>query len=130
MPGFGLGGKQDLQKGKQFFAEWRQIAPLMLGDYYPLTPYSLKLDQWIAWQFNRPEQGDGVVQTFRRDQCETGTQTYRLRDLDPSATYELTNFDVPGTSVASGKELMEKGLPVEIKDKPAAAVIVYRRVKP
>jgi alpha-galactosidase len=129
MPGFGLGGNQDLQKGKLFFAEWRQIAPLMLGDYYPLTPYSLKLDQWIAWQFNRPEQGDGVVQTFRRDQCETGTQTYRLRGLDPSATYELTNFDVPGTSVASGKELMEKGLPVEIKDKPGAAVIVYRRVR-
>ena len=38
----------------------------MLGDYYPLTSYSLQPDHWIAWQFNRPETGDGVVQAFRR----------------------------------------------------------------
>jgi alpha-galactosidase len=102
---------------------------MLEGDYYPLTRYSLKPDQWMAWQFNRPEQGDGVVQAFRRGQCEPAAQTYRLRGLDPSATYELTNFDVPGTSVASGKELMEQGLKIEIKDKPGAAVIVYRRVR-
>jgi hypothetical protein len=27
----------------------------------------------------------------------------------------------------SGKDLMEKGLPVEIQDKPGAAVIVYKK---
>jgi alpha-galactosidase len=130
MPGFGLGGNQDLQKSKVFFAEWRQIAPLMLGDYYPLTPYSLKLDQWIAWQFDRSEQGDGVVQAFRRDQCETGTQTYRLRGLDSAMTYEVTNFDRKENVRSNGKDLMEKGLPVEIADKPGAAVIVYRKIQP
>lgn len=129
MPGFGA-EDQDLRTIKTYYDEWRRIAPLMLADYYPLTPYSLQLDQWIAWQFNRPEQGDGVVQAFRRDQCEAGTQTYRLRGLDPAAAYEVTNFDVTGTTVASGKDLMEQGLPVEIKDKPGAAVMVYRRVQP
>ena len=101
----------------------------MLGDYYPLTPYSLKPDQWIAWQFNRPEPGDGMVQVFRREQCSDSSLVCRLHGLEPAATYELTNFDVAGATVVSGKDLMEKGLTVEIKDQPGAAVIVYRRAQ-
>ena len=31
-----------------------QIADLLLGDFYPLTPYSLAEDVWLAWQFDRP----------------------------------------------------------------------------
>jgi alpha-galactosidase len=101
----------------------------MLGDYYPLTEYSLQPDQWIAWQFDRPEQCDGVLQAFRRDRCAEAARTFRLRGLDPAAQYELTNFDVAGTTRVSGKELTDKGLSVEIKDHPGAAVIVYRRAK-
>ncbi|MEI6972582.1 MAG: GH36 C-terminal domain-containing protein, partial [bacterium] len=56
-------------------------------------------------------------------------QTYRLRGLDPVATYETKNFDVEGTIKITGKELMEKGLTVEIKDKPGAAVMVYQKVR-
>ena len=96
---------------------------------HPLTPYSLKLDEWIAWQFDRPEQGDGVVQAFRRDKCEESTKTFRLSGLDPAAQYELTNFDVEGTTRVSGKELVEKGLAIEIKGKPGAAVITCKRLK-
>ena len=97
------------------------------GDYYPLTPYSLAHDQWIAWQFNRPETGDGVVQALRRPDSDEATQTYRLRGLDPAAVYEVMNFDADGSTKALGADLMEKGLPVEIKAQPGAAVIVYRR---
>jgi alpha-galactosidase len=99
---------------------------MLEGDYYPLTPYSRAINQWIAWQFNRPEQGDGVVQTFRRKDCAEAAQTYRLRGLDPAAMYEVTNFDVNGSTTMSGQDLMEKGLTVEIKDRPGAAVIVYK----
>jgi hypothetical protein len=53
----------------------------------------------------------------------------RLRGIDPVATYEVTNFDLEGSTEVSGKELMEQGLKIEIKDKPGAAVIVYRRVR-
>jgi alpha-galactosidase len=109
--------------------EWRQMAPCMLGDYYPLTPYSLAADHWIAWQFNRPEQGDGVVQVFRRDQCMDSSLVCCLRGLDPATRYEVKNFDDEGATKVLGKDLMEKGLTVEVKDKPGAAVIVYRRVQ-
>ena len=108
--------------------QWRQVAPCMLGDYYPLTRHSLASDQWIAWQFNRPEEGDGAVQVFRRADSPFLRADFRLRGLDPEATYEVTNFDVAGSVKVSGRDLMEKGLTVEIKDKPGAVVIVYRRI--
>jgi alpha-galactosidase len=130
MPSFGMGGltPENMAAQQKAYGECRKIAPIMLeGDYYPLTRYSLKPDQWMAWQFNRPEQGDGVVQAFRRGQCEPAAQTYRLRGLDPAATYEVTDFDVAGTTMASGKDLMDKGLTIGIKDKPGAGVIVYQR---
>ncbi len=113
---------------RRVYDECRRVAPFVLeGDYYPLTPYSRASSEWMAWQFNRPESGDGVVQAFRRKDCVEAAQTYRLRGLDPAAMYKITNFDEEGSTKALGADLMEKGLPVEIKDKPGAAVITYRR---
>jgi len=117
-----------LPEVKRVFEEYHRVAPLMLGDYYPLTDYSLQLDQWIAWQFDRPDQGDGVVQVFRRSKCPETSRRFLLHALDPSTRYEITDFDALVRSKASGKELIEKGLAVHIKDRPGAAVIMYRRV--
>jgi len=42
-------------------AEFRQVEPYLLGDFYPLTVYSLENTIWMAWQFDRPEIGEGMV---------------------------------------------------------------------
>jgi alpha-galactosidase len=44
------------------------MSPDYYGDFYPLTPWTRDNSVWIAWQFDRPEQGEGIVQVFRRDQ--------------------------------------------------------------
>jgi alpha-galactosidase len=118
----------DWDNYRRLVAQWREAVDCMLGDYYPLTPYSLQLDQWIAWQFDRPEQGDGAIQAFRRDHNEETTMTFRLFGLDPAAQYQITNLDLEGSTKVSGKNLMEEGLTVEIKDKPGSALIVYKKV--
>jgi alpha-galactosidase len=126
MPSFGM-IRADMKTWKTAYDEARIVGPyILMGDYFPLTPYSIGKDQWIAWQFNRPEQGAGVVQAFRRGQCMESSVTLRLRGLAPSAQYEVTNFDGAGPMLSYGRDLMEKGLPVEIKDKPGAAVLTYR----
>lgn len=132
MASFGMVGlsPENTAAQQQAYAECRKIAPcLLFGDYYPLTPYSLQLDQWIAWQFDRPEEGEGVIQAFRRENCEESTSTFRLSGLDPAAQYELTDFDIEGATRLSGKDLTDKGLTVAIKDKPGAAVIAYKRTE-
>ena len=101
---------------------------MMLGDYYPLTPYSRRSDEWIAWQFNRPKHGDGCVQVFRRAECADATIWLRLNDLDAAANYELKDFDAAASTVASGRRLMKEGLSVVIQSQPGAAIITYRVV--
>ena len=113
---------------RRLFAQLRQVGPNYLGDFYPLTPYSLAGEAWMAWQYDRPEAGQGMVQAFRRPQNAEPSRVFRLQGLYPAARYEMTDLDGGTPARMSGKDLMEKGLAVAIKDSPGAAVIVYARL--
>jgi alpha-galactosidase len=127
---------------RNMVAQLKLLRPYYYGDYYPLLPCSANSDcttdpskersaafEWAAWQFNRPEQGDGMVQAFRRDEDDEPTKDLRLRGLDPGATYEITNLDTKTPTTVSGSDLMQQGLHVEIKEKREAAIIVYKEVR-
>jgi len=122
-------------------AQLKLVRPYYYGDYYPLLPCSANSDcaidprqersaafEWAAWQFNRPENGDGMVQVFRRDDAEETAEDFRLRGLDAAATYEVTNLDLPTPTDVSGSELMQHGLHVELTEKRTAAVVIYKMV--
>jgi alpha-galactosidase len=113
---------------RRMLREWRAIADNLLGDYYPLTPYSLDMNRWMAWQFHRPEAGTGIVQAFRRDYSPVASMRFQLRGLLAGATYELRDFDRPGVTHATGHDMMTSGLPVHLAEAPAAATIAYKRV--
>jgi alpha-galactosidase len=112
---------------RKLIAQWRQVAGCMLGDFYPLTPYSLGADCWIAWQFDRPEQGDGLVQAFRRAENGDAMLPAKLRGLEPAAVYAVQNLDEESVTEATGRELMEEGLAIGIKAGPGSALIHYRK---
>jgi hypothetical protein len=92
-----------------------------------LMPHSLDNTAWIAWQFDRPEEGEGMIQAFRRAESVYESARLRLFGLDPEAKYALTNIDVPGTSEHTGRDLMERGLLVAAPERPSAIVITYKR---
>ena len=108
------------------YAECRRIAPLMLGDYFPLTPHSLDTTSWIAWQFQRADLGESVLQAFRRPDAVSDTLTVKLHGLVPQQRYEIENLD-GGKEVRTGAELM-RGHVVTLRDKPAAAVLVLKAI--
>ncbi len=123
-------------------SQLKLVRPLYYGDYYPMLPCSENSDcktdpskelsaafEWAAWQFNRPEEGDGMVQAFRREENGEAAKTLPLRGLDPAATYEVTDLDLKTPTTASGKDLMQQGLHVEIKDKRGAAIVMYKKVR-
>jgi alpha-galactosidase len=131
MYGIGIDARKndvDYDSARKRLAEWRKISPCFLGDYYPLTPYSKANNVWMAWQFDLPETGEGLVQAFRRKDCGETTATVKLRGFDAEARYEVTDFDATEPSEATGRELMEKGLTITAKEKPAAVIITYRRL--
>ncbi len=113
---------------RQALGQWHSVAANFFGDYYPLTPYDSSDDAWMAWQFYRPEADQGLVQAFRRSNSEMESAQVELHGLDPDARYEIKNIDSPGTQTMTGRELMDKGLQVSLKEKPEAAVYTYKRV--
>jgi len=117
----------DYETLRRLVDQWRQISPCYFGDYYPLSPYSQAKDAWIAWQFDRPDLGTGVVQAFRRTDSFYEAARFQLRGLKAEARYVLTNVDGSNTHEATGRELIENGLRVSINQQPGVAVIVYRR---
>ena len=118
----------DYQALRRLTSQWRQLAPNYAGDFYPLTPYSLNRTDWVGWQFDRPEAGEGMVQVFRREESIYRAVDLVLRGLDRTARYTVTDLDVPDTPrEMTGDELLDKGLPVEIASRPGAAIFTYQR---
>jgi len=117
----------DYESLRRWLGQWRQVAPGYYGDYYTLSPYSLQDDVWMAWQFDRPDLNQGFVQAFRRSNSYTLTAQFPLRGLDPQARYTISTIDGKDEQTFTGRELMEKGLPVTIPDTPGAAVITYKK---
>lgn len=118
----------DYDELRRLTQQMREAAPNFLGDYYPLTDYSTDPDVWMAWQYDRPEEGTGVVLAFRRAQNGDPKQVYRLQGLDPQAAYEVRNVDSDRVAKMSGAELADAGLMIELANPRSAALIAYRKV--
>ncbi|MDA1088452.1 MAG: alpha-galactosidase [Verrucomicrobia bacterium] len=107
--------------------QWRDVADNYYGDYYPLTAYRTEDDVWMAWQFNRPEAGAGMVQAFRRPKSAVESMRFRLHGLDPVACYEVSDMDTSGKTVMMGQDMMADGLLVALGKQPDSALIAYKR---
>ena len=113
---------------RRLTAEWREVAPYYAGDYFPLLPYDRTDDAWIAWQFHRPAEGDGIVQAFRRSNSPFTSAHFKLYGLDGDGTYRLADFDaLDHASDVPGRELIEHGLRVELPNAPQAIIFRYQR---
>ena len=111
-------------------SEAKRLRKYCYGDFYPLIFHSNSCEEWCAYQYNRPEEGDGAVFIFRRDESPDETMTICLKGLDPDAKYSADiygeSFRKKETVTVSGRELM--AFPVTIDSRPASALIEYRRI--
>ena len=107
---------------------WRKVAGLMLeGDYYPLTPYHRAADQWVARQFDRPEEGRGFIQGIRLPAAPEETFTVYPKGLQAEATYRLENPETGEVRELTGAALQSQGFCFALS-KRAGAIWIYRRV--
>jgi alpha-galactosidase len=128
--GFDMREKLDYAALRRLVGQWRQISADYYGDFWPLTPWTRDPSLWMAWQFDRPEAGQGLVQAFRRHNSPYESARFKLRGLEPNGRYAVTNLDEPAAQrECTGRELMEQGLPIAILEQPGAAVVSYAKVK-
>lgn len=116
----------DLNLWRRLIEQFKQVSKYYFGDYYPLTSYSLENDVWMAWQFDCPEIGEGMVQVFRRENSPRETARFTLRGLQTEDIYTVMNLDSVEVQHLSGRLLMEEGLFVEISNKPCSVIITYK----
>jgi alpha-galactosidase len=79
----------------------------------------------MAWQFHRPDTGEGLIQVFRREESRIEVAPFPLRGLDPEATYTLHDFD-SGTDRRYTGRALTAGWRVEVPARRTAVLIRYR----
>jgi len=131
-PASGIGTHPDKPNWAAFhtqIATYRRVADYFYGDYYPLTPYSTTRTVWMAWEFVRPDQGDGMIQAFRREDCAAAETRLKLHHLKADAQYEFTDLDTGRTVTLGGRELMESGLSLEASSPRTALILTFRQAQ-
>jgi len=118
----------DYGRLRELAKQLKRTVPCYYGDFYPLTPYSRDEESWIAWQFHRPEREEGILQAFRRAKSEASSMTFRFSGLESDSRYRIHDLDKDLATIASGKQLLEEGLSVDIPDRPGAVMIHYAEV--
>jgi hypothetical protein len=88
---------------RKYGDEYLLVRPYFMEDFYPLTKVSDQLDVWSASQFNRPEEGDGIIQLFRREESAYETACFKLRGLDPDTDYSIMDLDGDFTITLDGE---------------------------
>jgi len=114
------------KSARPLLTQLNQIKHLYFCDYYPLTSFDTADDVWMAWQYDSPETGEGLVQAFRRPNSTVAVMTFKLRGLDANATYTVTNLD-GGITTNTGEELMNTGLTVSISTVSSSVLITYTK---
>lgn len=117
----------DLDLWRHLIEQFKQVSKYYFGDYYPLTSYSLENDVWMAWQFDCPGIGEGMVQAFRRENSLCETTRFTLRGLQSEDIYTVRNLDDVEVRHLSGQSLMDEGLSVKISKKLGSVIIIYNR---
>jgi alpha-galactosidase len=117
----------DYDKMRRLVAEFKQVSPLYFTDFYPLTPHNLDAAQWIAWLYASPEQGRAVVQAYRRQDSEESAKLFPLRGLDAQADYQIEALGSDKTWTASGADLMERGLEVNLEKRSAGLYLLTKK---
>lgn len=128
--------------------QYLSIRDYYYGDYYPLTTYSTATSTWMAYQLDRPEQGDGIIVALRRPDSRDESLHLQLHALNADANYVITDLDSGRTDKHTGSELLgvrassphvpptakasDLGLTVTILSRPGSALLKYviqRRAK-
>ena len=105
---------------------YREVRHLLVGEWYPLLPYSSRPDDWIASQYHRPDLAEGMVLAFRRPQCPFPEVEISLHALEPEAVYQVT-CDTRGEEFETTGRALAEEFSLTLPHPRMSELLVYRR---
>ncbi len=118
----------DITLAQKIASEAKAFSKYYYGDVYPLTSITLDEKDWLSYQCDRPDLGEGMVMAFRRRLAAADSLTVKLQGLKPTKSYEVEDVDGGEKRIASGKELAD-GLLLTLANPQSSTLLVYRQAK-
>ncbi len=112
---------------RERLAEYNLVRDYFSGDYYPLVSDVDAGRLWVAYQFDRPDLGAGMVLAFRREGQGAASFHPALGGLEPAASYEFTNADTGAVLILTGAEAAGGALAITLDGPRQSGLITYRR---
>lgn len=93
--------------------EWKTVAPFLLKEFYPLTPWHKEKDKtdFTAYCYYDPEREAGVLLAFRQEDCTREMLPLSLPFADGACEYVLTDEDSKEDLTTSGKFVLRFDAP-------------------
>ena len=118
---------EKLQWLTKMLKEYKRVQPYMSEDMYPLTQISDRKDVWCGWQCSRPEENDGIVMLFRREDAPYHSAVFALHGIDENSSYIFEDADNGSRITVSGEQLKTEGFSVTISHKRTAKLWYYQK---
>lgn len=118
----------DWEELRRMAFEWESIKDAYLGDFVPLTPYSVDESTQLAYQFASTDGKTGFVQAFRRSTNSSDRLTMRIRGIQKNGRYEFRDLETGRAWRRTGRQLLADGIYAELPTAPYATTIRYRRL--
>jgi len=109
---------------REMLSQFRRTRKFFKGDFYPLTGCSLSEEDWMALQFNCPD--DGMILAFLRKDSPYPIAELPLHGLDPSGRYVVENVDTREEIQHTGADLL-RGLTISIAARAESRLLFYKR---
>ena len=113
---------------KAAIVEGKRIRKYFLGDFYCLSDVSVDPRHWCVMQYDRPEQGDGIVLAFRRGKSPYAAFQCGLKGIDAEAKYDVRvshGYEREPVATMKGSDLAS--LIVNVNDRPGSVLVEYKR---
>lgn len=115
----------DVERGRQLLQRYLDLRHLLVGDWYPLLPYTRKPTEWMAAQYHRPDLEEGMIVAFRHPGSPYPGASVSLHGLDADATYELVS-QREGKRTIQGAKLLA-GFLLQLDEPNTSTLIHYRK---
>ena len=107
-----------MEKARACIREMMANRKYWIGDFYPLTLWTMSPERWMAWQLHRPDLDEGIVLAFRHKESPFSALQAGLRGLNPAKHYrvEFINEEHEAAiKTMSGRQLAELELQLPIR---------------